>query len=244
MRIRSCMHAANLPYLSRRGEGSATPQRRTRAVELAAALADQILRGGLAPGQRLDEQELAQRFGVSRTPVREALGQLAATGLVEHRPRRGVIVAVISPQRLQDMFVAMAELEASASRLCALAMTAEERQGLETFHRASQAAVREGAIEDYERLNQEFHSRLYVGCRNGYLGDLLNTTRARLAPFRRAQFNLRGRLAASWREHDAVVEAILRGDGDGAARAMREHLATVSGAAAEYVAIQSHPLSA
>ena len=240
MRIRSCMHVANLPFLSQLGAGAANPQRQTRAAELAAALADEILRSRLAPGQRLDEQELAQRFGVSRTPVREALGQLAATGLVEHRPRRGVTVAVVSPQRLQDMFVVMAELEASASRLAAAAMTPDERQDLEAFHRASQAAVRDGRINEYERFNQDFHSRLYAGSHNTYLRDLLNATRARLAPFRRAQFNLRGRLAASWREHDAVVEAILRGDGDGAARAMREHLATVSGAAAEYVAIQSH----
>ena len=244
MRIRSCMHVANLPFLSRLGAGAANPQRQTRAAELAAALADEILRSRLAPGQRLDEQELAQRFHVSRTPVREALGQLAATGLVEHRPRRGVTVAVVSPQRLQEMFVVMAELEASASRLAAAAMTPEERQDLEALHRASQAAVRDGHIDEYERFNQDFHSRLYAGCHNGYLRELLNATRARLAPFRRAQFNLRGRLAASWQEHDAVVEAILRGDGDGAARVMREHLATVSGAAAEYVAIQTHQLSA
>jgi DNA-binding GntR family transcriptional regulator len=233
------MHAANLSFFARSSGASSVPPR-TRAAELAAALADDILRGRLAPGLRLDEQELAQRFSVSRTPVREALGQLAATGLVEHRPRRGVIVAVISPLRLHEMFAVMAELEASASRLAATAMGAEERQGLDAFHRASQTAVHFSRIDDYERFNQEFHTRIYAGCHNGYLRDLLNATRARLAPFRRAQFNLLGRLAASWREHDAVVEAILRGDGEGASRAMREHLTEVSGAAAEYVAHQTH----
>ncbi|THD43537.1 MAG: GntR family transcriptional regulator [Bradyrhizobium sp.] len=230
------MHAANLSFFARTG---GAPQR-TRTSELAAALADEILRGQLAPGLRLDEQELAQRFRVSRTPVREALGQLAAAGLVEHRPRRGVIVAVISPQRLHEMFAVMAELEASASRLAATAMTAEERQGLDASHRASQTAVHHSRIDDYEAFNQEFHTRIYAGCHNTYLRDLLNATRARLAPFRRAQFNLLGRLAASWREHDAVVNAILRGDGEGAARAMREHLTVVSGAAAEYVSAQTH----
>ena len=239
------MHArCESAAFSRLGAGGGGPQRQTRAAELAAALADEILRSRLAPGQRLDEQELAQRFGVSRTPVREALGQLAATGLVEHRPRRGVIVAVISPQRLQDMFVVMAELEASASRLCAAAMSPEERQG---SRRPAPRFAGRGAGRPDRRIRafqSGFSFALYAGCHNGYLRELLNATRARLAPFRRAQFNLRGRLAASWREHDAVVEAILRGDGEGAARAMREHLATVSGAAAEYVAIQSHQLSA
>jgi len=234
------MHVVNSPLFASSATGASSPPARTRAAELASALADDILHGRLAPGQRLDEQELAARFAVSRTPVREALRHLAATGLVEHRPRRGVIVAVISAFRLREMFVVMAELEAAAARLAAAAMTADERRELSAFHRASQSAVRDGRIDDYERHNQEFHSRLYDGCHNGYLRDLLDATRARLAPFRRAQFNLLGRLAASWREHDAVVEAIMRGDGEGAARTMREHLATVSGAAAEYVAIQAH----
>jgi len=240
MRIRSCMHAANSPFFARSANGSPRQPPQARAAELAAAIADDILRGRLASGLRLDEQELAARFGVSRTPVREALWHLAATGLVEHRPRRGAIVAVISPLRLQEMFVVMTELEASAARLAAAAMTADERRELAAFHQASQPTVRDGRIDDYELLNQEFHSRLYAGCHNGYLSDLLNATRDRLAPFRRAQFNLLGRLAASWREHDAVVEAIMRGDGEAAARTMREHLATVSGAAAEYVAILTH----
>ncbi|MDR3516089.1 MAG: GntR family transcriptional regulator [Azospirillaceae bacterium] len=210
----------------------------TRTTELVATLADDIIHGRLAPGVRLDEQDLAARFGVSRTPVREALGHLVATGLAEHRPRRGVIVTVISPERLRDMFLVMAELEASAARLAASAMTALERRELALFHQGTQVAVRHGRITDYEQLNDQFHSLLYVGCHNSYLFDLLNATRARLAPFRHAQFNLLGRLAASWREHDVVVQAILRGDSDAAAQGMRSHLSTVSGAAADYVAIQ------
>ena len=229
------MHAANLTFFARSG-GASSASPRTRTAELAAALADDILRGRLTPGLRLDEQELAQRFGVSRTPVREALGQLAATGLVEHRPRRGVIVAVISPLRLHEMFGVMAELEASASRLAATAMSGGRTSAAGRLPPRFADRGSYSRIDDYELFNQEFHTRIYAGCHNGYLRDLLNATRARIAPFRRAQFNLLGRLAASWREHDAVVEAILRGDGEGAARAMREHLTVVSDAAAEYVA--------
>ena len=123
----------------------------------------------------------------------------------------------------------MAELEAAASRLCAIPMTPDERQGLEALHRASQAAVREGGIDEDERFDQELPR--WLRRLSTPTCPTCSTRRARLAPFRRAEFNLRGRLASSWREHEAVVQAILRGDGDGAARAMREHLAMVSGAA-------------
>jgi DNA-binding GntR family transcriptional regulator len=215
------------------------PNPSTRVAELAGQLADDIIHGRLAPGVRLDEQELARRFGVSRTPVREALRQLVATGLAEHRPRRGVIVAIIPSERLDEMFFVMAELEASAARLAALAMLPTERHELEAFHLASQSAVHHGRTVEYEAFNVGFHSRLYAGSHNTYLRDLLNGTRARLAPFRRAQFNLLGRLTSSWREHDAVVRAISRGDGEAAAQAMRAHVMTVSAASSEYVAYQS-----
>jgi DNA-binding GntR family transcriptional regulator len=215
------------------------PAPQTRAVELAAELGDDIIHGRLAPGVRLDEQEVARRFGVSRTPVREALRQLVATGLAEHRPRRGVIVATIAPVRLYEMFLVMAELEAAAARLAATAMSPSERRELEAFHLASQSAVRHGKTVEYEQFNVGFHSRLYDGSHNTYLRDLLHATRARLAPFRRAQFNLLGRLTSSWREHDGVVRAVLRADGESAAQAMRAHVLTVSVASAEYVAAQS-----
>jgi DNA-binding GntR family transcriptional regulator len=217
----------------------ATLGQQTRAAELAGHLGDDIIHARLAPGVRLDEQELARRFGVSRTPVREALRQLVATGLAEHRPRRGVIVANIAPARLDEMFLVMAELEASAARLAATAMNPSERRELEAFHQASQAAVRQGRTAEYEQFNVGFHSRLYEGSHNTYLRDLLYATRARLAPFRKAQFNLLGRLTSSWHEHDSVVRAVLRADGEGAGLAMRAHVLTVSAASAEYVAFQS-----
>lgn len=219
----------------------AAPSRKTRAAELAAILGDDVIHARLAPGVRLDEQELARRFGVSRTPVREALRQLVATGLAEHRPRRGVIVATIAPARLDEMFLVMAELEAAAARLAAIAMTPSQRREFEAFHQASQSAMRYGRTDEYEEFNVGFHARLYEGSHNTYLRDLLYGTRARLAPFRRAQFNLLGRLSASWREHDAVVHAVLRGDAEGAAQAMRAHVLTVSVASAEYVAAQTLP---
>ncbi len=209
--------------------------RMTRTDELVARLADDILHGHLRPGIRLDEQEIADRFGVSRTPVREALGQLAATGLAEKRPHRGVIVAMISESKLAEMFIAMGELEAVAARLAAEGMTPHERQALDTVHRQALSLVQSGSAEAYAAHNTHFHGLLYAGCHNSVLYDMLISTRTRLAPFRRAQFNLMGRLALSWAEHDKVVQAVLRGDGEAAGQAMRAHVLTVSAASADYV---------
>src|SRR5256886_9063685 len=106
-------------------------QKITRAEELRLQLADEIVRGTLAPGSPLDETDLARRFNVSRTPVREALRQLAASGLVDARAHRGAVVARPSIERLTGMFEAMAELEAMCAGLAAERMTPVERYRLE-----------------------------------------------------------------------------------------------------------------
>src|ERR1700723_1009480 len=109
------------------------PDKITRAEELRLQLADEIVRGALPPGAGLDETDIAKRFNVSRTPVREALRQLVASGLVEARAHRGAVVAQPSIQRLTGMFEAMAELEALCAGLAAERRTAAERYRLETI---------------------------------------------------------------------------------------------------------------
>jgi DNA-binding GntR family transcriptional regulator len=221
------------------GRADRETRRVTRGEEITRQIADDIIHGRLSPKTKLDEVELARRFGTSRTPVREALGQLCAIGLAERMAFRGVVVTQIAADRLADMFVVMAELEAAAARLAALQMTPAERRALDELHRASRDLVRQGAREAYALHNTLFHSLLYAGSHNRYLEELLVATRKRLNPFRRAQFNLLGRLASSHSEHDEVVQAILRGDGDAAALAMRGHVLTVSAASAEYVGHQA-----
>ena len=98
---------------------AARPEPMRRADALRDTQEDEIMVGQLATGIRLEEVALANRFGVSRTPMREALLQLAAAGLIETQPRRGAVVARIGPQRLQDMFEVLVELEAMAARLAA-----------------------------------------------------------------------------------------------------------------------------
>jgi DNA-binding GntR family transcriptional regulator len=216
-------------------EPQADRRARTRTEDLRLQLADEIVRGDLPPGSALDETGIAQRFGVSRTPVREALRQLAASGLVEIRPHRGAVVARLSLDRLHEMFVAMAELEAVCAGLAAVSMTAPERRNLTEIHALLRDLVRAGDPQRYHEINESFHAAIYFGTHNGYLADMTLSTRARLQPFRRAQFRALGRLARSYAEHDRIVSAIERGDRDGAAAAMRDHIGTVEHVFESYV---------
>jgi DNA-binding GntR family transcriptional regulator len=194
---------------------------------IASRIAEAIISGVYAPGAALNEVALATFHQVSRTPIREALRQLQATGLVEIRPRRGVVVASPSDKSLHDMFVVMADLEALCAGLSAVTMTARDAAQLDDLHQASAAAVRNDDRTAYMRMNQTFHEALYSGSGNAYLAELTRATHLRLAPFRKAQFQSPDRLAQSFAEHGQIVEAVLRGDKETASRAMREHIGTV-----------------
>lgn len=206
---------------------NSSPIRLTRADELRQILADEIVRGKIAPGATLDETAVAARFHVSRTPVREAIRQLAASGLVDARPHRAAIVAQPGHEVLIGMFEAMAELEGLCAYYAAERMTAEERKGLEQVHEELRLLIREGDPQNYHETNQLFHGTVYAGAHNAYLAELTVSTRIRVQPFRRAQFRNLGRLAKSHEEHDRVVQAILRADTAAAQKAMREHIMTV-----------------
>ncbi len=208
---------------------NAAPAKTTRAEDLRLQLADDIVRGVLPPGVALDETIIAQRFNVSRTPVREALRQLAASGLVESRAHRSAVVARPSVARLNGMFEAMAELEALCAGLAAERMPARDRHALEAIHQELQKLSYIGNPERFHEVNERFHNAIYRGSQNDYIAEITLATRVRVQPFRRAQFRNIGRLAKSHVEHDRVVIAILRGDRVGAAAAMRAHIDLVRG---------------
>ena len=213
---------------------SPTPPDRTRgrlADAVCARLADDIVLGELAPGSRLDEVMLAQRYGVSRTPVREALKQLAITGLVVYRPNRGALVAEMTPDQLDAMFEAIGELEAACVRHAAVRMDDAERQELARLHAATREAMKANEPGTYDELNRALHQCLLNGSHNPVLVDTARALRARVAPFRRTQFRKVERMAESYAEHAAIVEAVLARDAPGAHREMRHHLFSARGAA-------------
>ena len=196
----------------------------THAATLREEIEEMIAVGTLRPGQHLDETELATRFGVSRTPIRETLIQLSSMGLVVIRPRRGAIVAELGPQQLVEMFEVMSELEATCGRLAARRMTPAEQEALVAAHRACREALDAQEPDAYYYKNEVFHEAIYAGSHNQFLIEQTRNLYRRLRPYRRLQLRVRNRLAKSYDEHDGVVQAIVAGDGERAAALLREHV--------------------
>lgn len=187
-------------------------------------IADQIISGVLRPGQELDEKTLADAFKVSRTPVREALRQLAAASLVEWRPHQSAIVAKITASSMVEMFEVMAELEGFCGRLAARRMTSAEHTTLRSIHKQFQPFVESRDREGYHALNKTFHQAIYAGSRNRYLFDQATALYDRLAPYRAFQLKRPDALRLASQEHKAIIEAIVAGDGEEAYKLLKNHV--------------------
>mgnify|MGYP001161030420 CR=1 FL=1 len=190
-------------------------------------IADLILSGRLKPGQRLDEQGLAARFGVSRTPVREALQQLGAAGLVEVRPRRSARVRTLSMSELENSFEAMGEIEAVCARLAAERMTEAERLALRQLVEESQSASLQGDRLASRELDARIHALLHVGAHNPALRTVADEMRTRVELYSSAPYTLPDfdtRLEVPHREHERIVEAVLDRDPAAAQRLMVAHI--------------------
>jgi len=198
---------------------------RKRSDIIADELESLILNGSFSDGERLDEVQLAERFAVSRTPLREALQRLAMSGLVKQIPRRGVFVRQPGPVELVEMFEVMAELEAACARFAAMRITEDALAELRATNERCQHAVNLPDSDGYYRENERFHAILYEQSGNSFLAQESRRLHRRLMPFRRLQLRVRGRLRQSMAEHEAIVEALERGNADAAAKATRAHVA-------------------
>ncbi|MEL6519441.1 MAG: GntR family transcriptional regulator [Pseudomonadota bacterium] len=198
---------------------------RKRADIIADEVEGLIFDGSFVDGQRLDEVQLAERFNVSRTPIREALLRLANSGLVEQLPRRGVFVRHPSPVQLIEMFEVMAELEAACVRFAALRISNTALLDLRVINERCAVSATEGDTDAYYRENEFFHALIYQQSGNGFLEQECLKLQRRLQPFRRVQLQLRGRLRQSLDEHLAIVAALEKGDADRASQTIRNHVA-------------------
>nr|WP_295082555.1 GntR family transcriptional regulator [uncultured Roseateles sp.] len=192
------------------------------------SLTEDIVSGRLAPGLKLEELVLAERFQVSRTPIREALRELHARGLIDLQPRKGGIVRSIGLDDLSDMLEAMVELDALCCRISAERMSAVQKKQLQMVQQQSEDCVARGDEAGYLQLNHQFHQLICAGAQNRSLAGMLSNLRERLAPFRAAQTHVERRLPVSNDEHQAILKAILASDAEASYEAMRNHTARLS----------------
>ena len=211
----------------------------TLANVLRRSIADDILAGIRLPGERLDERSLAVDYGVSRTPIREALQQLAFTGLVKSKPHSGAVVQMVEPSRVASLCEASILLESLCARLAATRITAVELGRLKKIHLACEVCHVNGDVDGYALENRRFHSTVIAATQNEDLAASVEHCRLRIAPFQRTPFGSADRRAASQKEHQRMIEALEKADPSEAELAMTAHLNAAAVAIDEHIQGQS-----
>ena len=187
-------------------------------------LEEAISKGDLLPGDAIDESALAEQFGVSKTPIREALIQLQAQGWVSNMPRGGSTVAKMNLQQLLSLWELLAELEAVAVRLACERMSEEDIQKLLALHEDSRRVAAAEDLQGWQKINLAFHELIYQGTRNPFLRQEVLRIRFRTGVYRRHAFGALGRLQASFEQHELIVQALRVRDAEAAVVCMRDHM--------------------
>ena len=208
----------------------------THADRVVIDLKERIFSGQLPPGHRLDEQDLADYYAVSRTPVREALRQLAAAGLVLMRGRQGAIVAWLTVKRLIELWQVLADLEGLSARLAARRATPVLIAQLQQAHQRLVEVVADRDFLTFAEVNADFHGLIYEASQNQFLIENVRELRQRTAIYAGHITQQPGRFNDTLMEHQAVLDAIIAHDGDAADRAMRKHLDMLGDSFADFLA--------
>ena len=190
-------------------------------VEVAELIRQRIYSRELEPGSWIDEMKMAEGFGISRTPLREALKVLAAEGLVTMKVRRGAYVTEVSEKDLRDVYHLLALLESDAAATVAGRVTPEALQSLRGLHAQLQAATADANL--FFQLNEQFHLQILALCENRFLLQTVADLRKVMKLNRHQSLFKTGRIQDSWREHVDIMQAIEAGDAEGARLAMRQH---------------------
>ncbi len=198
--------------------------RGTTVQHIESVLMEDIAAGALSPGERLDEVRLTERFGVSRTPVREALTRLAAQGILVSGERRGMRVAEYSRTELAQIFETMHEIEAACARIAAQRLTLLSRAEIEAAQALCVSSAAGGDRLAYLRANEAFHAAIYRATGNPYMAELAADFRRRTGPFRAKKFASRDDLVASAKSHEVLIAGIFSEDSKLAADGMRAHM--------------------
>ncbi|MBL8473191.1 MAG: GntR family transcriptional regulator [Rhodocyclaceae bacterium] len=192
--------------------------------EVAERLRIRILNQEFPPGGWIDEQAIAAQYGISRTPLREALKVLASEGLVDLKPRRGCYVAEVNDADIADIFAVLALLEGRCAADATRGLRADELRMLEKLHEKLERCAASEDIDGFFEINQQFHRRVQEFCGNRWLMQMIEDLRKVVKLNRRHSLDVEGRLARSLVEHRSIMDAMRRGDVAAAELAMRTHI--------------------
>lgn len=192
-------------------------------VEVAEQLRQRIFRRELEPGSWIDELKIAEEFGISRTPLREALKVLAAEGLVTMKVRRGAYVTEMSEKDLRDVYHLLSLLESDAAGVVAERATPEQQQTLRDLHAELESAA--GNREAFFSVNERFHMALLDMADNRWRSQMVADLRKVMKLNRHNSLFKQGRIEDSLSEHRAILDAMLSRDAEGTRRAMQAHFA-------------------
>lgn len=187
---------------------------------------DAILKGTMKPGERVSEPELAERFGISRTPIREAFRQLESEGYLEVIPRKGAVVASLSERDVEEFYAIKIILEGFAARMAAENLSVKDIERLESINDRLQQIAKEGDVKTFFRVHNEFHEVFIKAAGNEKLYEMINHLVLRFKRLRLASLSQPGRMEISVEEHRNMIQAFKNHDGDRADSLVR-HAATI-----------------
>jgi DNA-binding GntR family transcriptional regulator len=201
-----------------------TGTRARKADAIVATIEARILNGDYRPGTSLDERSLAEEFGVSRTPIREALLHLIANGLTSENGRGSAVVRQPTVSVVLDAFLVVSELEGLAARQAARRITPGQLQDLEAANAACKRAAEAGDVDGFNAANMQFHDLIIVAAQNQLLAAQLKSTRVFTFPYRHFVTRFPGYMRGSVDEHSAICNAIRAGEAEAAHRQMHAHV--------------------
>lgn len=199
--------------------------RRTLHDELLERLRQLIIDGELVPGEKVPERELCERFGVSRTPLREALKVLANDGLVTLTPNRGAMIADLTLEDLEEAFPVMGALEALSGEMACANITDAEIAQISKLHQSMVAHYERRELKDYFRTNQKIHEMILAAARNQTLSSLYRGLEGRIRQARYLANMSTTRWTQAVQEHERMIEALEVRDGAALAKILKSHLA-------------------
>ncbi len=199
--------------------------RRTLHDELLERLRQMIIDGDLMPGEKVPEKDLCDRFGVSRTPLREALKVLANDGLVTLTPNRGAMIADLTLEDLEEAFPIMGALEALSGEMACANITDAEITDIKKLHNKMVAHYEAREIKPYFRTNQKIHEMILAAARNQTLSSLYRGFEGRIRQARYLANMSTSRWTQAVREHEKIIAALEARDGAGLAKILKNHLA-------------------